>query len=104
MSIPLGKSLLTLRKAAEAWLLSLVLYGLLFLIAPKRHFESVHILFATGHLLLGMKLVVGKLKVSWPPNSSWFDLIVVCGIPYWGPIFWYRAWRKQILAQSSGSL
>ena len=50
--------------------------------------------FYAGHTVLALLLSRGRLRISLPVTLAWIDFFVVAGVPWVGPVAWYREWRR----------
>lgn len=93
--------LLNLREATSALLVSaIIVAGLVRLFLRESefngHFREVALgLYFGGHTLLAAFVVKkGRLKLRFPIDRSWLDLLVIASAPWIGSFVWLQKWKK----------
>ena len=102
LGIPPSGPLLSIQKAALVLVGSGVLVAALDRLAlnlgfetNRSWYESVVDVYLVGHMLLAIVVILkGRLRVRFPIDQSWLDVLVVVVAPWVGPIVWYREWKK----------
>jgi hypothetical protein len=47
-----------------------------------------------GQTPLAAMVTKGKIRVSFPVNLTWVDILTAFLVPWVGPIFWYYQWKR----------
>lgn len=92
------KPLLQMRKAVRIWLCSYLITLLVLRLAydtsPTIGALTLWVFFLGHTVLAAIVLRRCQLRLRFPIDASWIDVLVVAGAPWLGPILWYREWKK----------
>ena len=109
MTSPREKPLLSVRQALLVWALSAMVTALLGRLVMQWHRDgntyglawALASSYYFGHLVLAILLTKGKLRLAFPLDRSWLDMLVVVTAPWLGPLIWWRKWKA--LHRSQGA-
>ena|ERR1043166_647421 len=89
------KPLLTIKRAALLVMVSTVMNSAAGLIFNDEQGALVFCGYFVEHGILAIFVVMkARLRVRFPIDASWLDPLVVVCAAWFGPIAWYRLWKR----------
>jgi hypothetical protein len=90
-------SLFSFRQAMTIWLGVAVLVALVLWLnnlASQGLFDALLGGFLSGHIFLAVGVSWNRLRVTFPVDRSWLDVITVFGAAWIGPIAWHYEYQR----------
>ncbi len=91
---------ISLRKAILIWAAHYILFFTLWdatAMADNIYGKLLLTIYVSGHFLLVLVIILsGKLKIAFPIDKSWVDVLVVTSAMWIGPLWWYQIWRQRM--------